>query len=151
MKLAEALQERADLNKRIEQLHSRLNANAIVQEDVPAAEDPTSLMEELERCLMRLQSLQVSINRTNVATQTAQGNLMALLCQRDRMAKQLAILRDVTSSASNIAQRVSRTEIVLRSAIDVQEMHARLDSLSHEYRLLDNCIQAANWATELAE
>lgn len=151
MKLAEALQERADLNKRIEQLHSRLNANAIVQEDVPAAEDPTSLMEELERCLTRLQSLQVSINRTNAATQTAQGNLMALLCQRDRMAKQLAILRDVTNSASNIAQRVSRTEIVLRSAIDVQEMHARLDSLSHEYRLLDNCIQAANWATELAE
>ncbi len=151
MKLAEALQERADLNKRIEQLHSRLNANAIVQEDVPAAEDPTTLMEELERCLTRLQSLQVSINRTNVATQTAQGNLMALLCQRDRMAKQLAILRDVTNSASNIAQRVSRTEIVLRSAIDVQEMHARLDSLSHEYRLLDNCIQAANWATELAE
>ena len=32
MKLAEALQERADLNRRIEQLSSRLNSNVLVQE-----------------------------------------------------------------------------------------------------------------------
>ncbi len=32
MKLAEALQERADLNRKIEQLKSRLNNNVLVQE-----------------------------------------------------------------------------------------------------------------------
>ena len=32
MKLAEALQERADLNKKIEQLRSRITSNALMQE-----------------------------------------------------------------------------------------------------------------------
>ena len=35
MKLAEALQERADLNRRIEQLRDRLENNALVQEGRP--------------------------------------------------------------------------------------------------------------------
>lgn len=34
MKLAEALQERADLNKKIEQLRSRITSNALMQEGV---------------------------------------------------------------------------------------------------------------------
>ena len=39
MKLAEALKERADLNIKIEQLRSRLTANALVQEgEKPATE-----------------------------------------------------------------------------------------------------------------
>ena len=38
MKLAEALQERADLNRRIQQLQQRLNSNAIVQEGGRPAE-----------------------------------------------------------------------------------------------------------------
>ena len=32
MKLAEALQERADLNKKIEQLRSRITSNSLMQE-----------------------------------------------------------------------------------------------------------------------
>ena len=44
MKLAEALQERADLNRQIEQLRSRLSHNAIVQEGEGPAEDPGDLL-----------------------------------------------------------------------------------------------------------
>ena len=40
MKLAEALQERADLNRNIEQLRSRLRNNVLVQEGEQPAEDP---------------------------------------------------------------------------------------------------------------
>ena len=40
MKLAEALQERADLNRRIAGLSSRLADNALVQEGERPAEDP---------------------------------------------------------------------------------------------------------------
>ena len=42
MKLAEALQERADLNRRLQQLQQRLANNAIVQEGEQPAEDPKS-------------------------------------------------------------------------------------------------------------
>ena len=42
MKLAEALQERADLNRQIEQLQARLYNNAVVQEGEKPAEDCSS-------------------------------------------------------------------------------------------------------------
>ena len=48
MKLAEALQERADINRSIEQLNSRLNNNILVQEGEKPAEDPMKLKNELE-------------------------------------------------------------------------------------------------------
>ena len=43
MKLAEALQERADLNRRIEQLNSRLYRNSKVQQGRNPEEDPAEL------------------------------------------------------------------------------------------------------------
>ena len=48
MKLAEALQLRGDLQKRLEQLSSRLYNNATVQEGEAPAEDPAALLEEYE-------------------------------------------------------------------------------------------------------
>ena len=46
MKVAEALQLRADLNRRIAQLGERLNANALVQEGESTPEDPKALLRE---------------------------------------------------------------------------------------------------------
>ena len=57
MKLAEALQERADLNKRISDLQGRLSQNSLVQEGERLNEDPTVLMQELEAAIARLQQL----------------------------------------------------------------------------------------------
>lgn len=54
MKLAEALQERADLNRKIEQLKSRLNNNVLVQEGEQTAESPEQLKQELDSSLERL-------------------------------------------------------------------------------------------------
>ena len=50
MKLAEALILRADLQKRLEQLRQRLILNAQVQEGEQPAEDPESLLRELDEC-----------------------------------------------------------------------------------------------------
>jgi len=68
MKLAEALQERADLNKKISDLRGRLNQNSLVQEGERPNEDPTVLMQELEAAIARLQQLIKDINLTNCAT-----------------------------------------------------------------------------------
>ena len=57
MKLAEALQERADLNRQIEQLKFRLANNAITQEGEAPAEDPGQLLERLDRSVARLEEL----------------------------------------------------------------------------------------------
>ena len=68
MKLAEALQERADLNKKISDLRGRLNQNSLVQEGEKPNEDPAVLMQELEATIARLQQLIKDINLTNCAT-----------------------------------------------------------------------------------
>ena len=57
MKLAEALQERADLNRRIQQLQGRLNSNAVVQEGERPPENPQELLRELDGCIAQLEAL----------------------------------------------------------------------------------------------
>ena len=68
MKLAEALQERADLNRSIQQLESRLSANAITQEGEAPAEDPRDLLAQLDRSIDRLEELTAAINLANSRT-----------------------------------------------------------------------------------
>lgn len=65
MKLAEALIQRADCQKRIAQLKSRLLSNAKVQEGDAPAESPENLLAELERSSTELVDLIKRINKTN--------------------------------------------------------------------------------------
>ena len=67
MKLAEALILRADCQKRIAQLKSRLLVNAKVQEGDAPAETPQELIAELGRVSTELLDLIKRINRTNSA------------------------------------------------------------------------------------
>ena len=83
MKLAEALQLRADLQKRLAQLHDRLCENAMVQEGEKPAEDPVALLAEFEDCAAQLEDLMARINRTNSETHTEYGTLTELLARRD--------------------------------------------------------------------
>ena len=65
MKLAEALQERADLDRRVQQLQQRLENNAMVQEGESPAEDPAELLAELDGCTGALEQI-VEIGRAHV-------------------------------------------------------------------------------------
>ena len=73
MKLAEALQERADLNRRIEQLNSRLYRNSKVQQGRNPEEDPAELISELDGCISRLEHLSAKINICYCNTKTPDG------------------------------------------------------------------------------
>jgi hypothetical protein len=68
MKLATALSERADLQRRIEELGGRLNRNAKVQEGEKPSENPNELLEELNKNFARLEELIARINHTNNVT-----------------------------------------------------------------------------------
>ncbi len=149
MKLAEALQERADLNRRIQQLQQRLGNNAIVQENEKPIEDPKALLEELDRCIASLEDIITRINLTNCRTQVDGESLTALLARRDALKLKLGAYRDLAYRASQVGQRASGREIKLLSAVSVPQVQTEVDALARELRLLDNSIQAANWATEL--
>ncbi|MDE7003204.1 MAG: DIP1984 family protein [Oscillospiraceae bacterium] len=149
MKLAEALQERADLNRRIQQLHQRLSNNAIVQEGESPAEDPAELLAELDGCVQNLESLITRINLTNCRTSVDGVSLTALLARRDALKLKLSAYRDLAYNASQLARRATHTEIKVLSAVSVKDVQAQADALAKDLRQLDNAIQAANWAADL--
>ena len=149
MKLAEALQERADLNRRISQLCSRLENNATVQEGETPAGDPAELLIELDACIARLQELMAAINLTNSRTLVEGRSLTELIAERDCLNLKLQSYRRVVDSASCLSQRAARTEIRILSTVDVRAIQKQVDDLSARLRRLDNTIQENNWRTEL--
>ena len=150
MKLAEALQERADLNRSIEQLSSRLASNALVQEGETTAEDPSELLTQLDAAAARLEELMARINLTNCKTLDADGvSITELIAKKDCLRLKLNAYKTLAYEASQTARRASRTEIKVMSAVDVRRLQKEVDRLSAELRRTDNAIQALNWSTEL--
>lgn len=149
MKLAEALQLRSDLQKRIYQLQERLNQNATVQEGEKPAEDPVALLSELDGCIAQLEELMERINRTNSQTVTAGGTLTALLAKRDCLKIKVGVYREFLHQASGLSRRATRSEIKILSTVSVQDYQRQVDQMSAQLRQVDGIIQAANWTTEL--
>lgn len=149
MKLAEALQERADLNRRIEQLKTRLDNNALVQEGEQPAEAPTELLAELDGCVARLEQVIAQINRTNCAAVVEGKTLTQLLARKDALVLRLGAYRSLVNTASLTARRATRSEIKILSTVNVKDAQKKVDEMAKELRLLDNKLQQANWTTEL--
>ena len=120
MKLAEALQIRADLQKRIAQMPMRLNNNAKVQEGSSPSENPQELLDELNRLLEQLEQLVVKINIANSRV-----------------------------VADDLTPRHTLTEIRVISTVNVAELRKKCDALSKELRELEIKIQSLNWTLEM--
>jgi hypothetical protein len=152
MKLAEALVLRADAQKRFQQLKERLVQNALVQEGDTPAEDPRSLLEQLERVAADLTALIQRINRTNTSTIIEEGRSMAdLLAARDVLGMRQALYRDLAKAAAVRRDRYGLTEIKFVSTISIAAMQRQADEIAQEYRALDTRIQQFNWQTDLLE
>lgn len=152
MKLAEALILRADAQKRVEQLRQRINSNAQVQEGETPAEDPQALLTEFEGVTNQLARLIRQINLTNVATKLDSDLTLAdALAERDILKLRHSVYIGLAQAAAGQQMRYSRSEIRLRSTVNVAEIQAQADQVARTHRELDTQIQAANWLTDLIE
>ena len=152
MKLAEALILRADCQKRIAQLKSRLLTNARVQEGDKPAETPKELLAELDRVSAELLDLIKRINRTNCATLFAKRRTISdALADRDVLALQRAAYTELAQAAAITQGRFTRSEVKYISTINVAEIQKRADETAKNYRDLDARIQELNWQTELVD
>ena len=151
MKLAEALNERVDIQRRIAQLESRLIDNAKVQEGEEPAERPEDLLAELDGLFSRLEELMSKINWTNSQTIQEGHTMTQLLARRDCLTRKIGVLRSFLQSASATVSRATRSEIKIKSTVSVAKMQKQVDGLSKELRELDSAIQALNWTTNLME
>lgn len=153
MKLAEALINRADAQKRIQQLQARLARNAIVQEGEQPAEDPLELFAELDRVIAQLTQLVKQINRTNSAIRFDDGRTLTdALADRDALMTERTALNSVLNALNSQNQfRYSRSEIKAVATVDVRTIQQRIDDLARDYRQLDAAIQQINWQADLIE
>ncbi len=149
MKLATALSERADLQRRISELSGRLNNNAKVQEGEEPAENPLALLEELDGCLARLEDLIARINKTNNETKAGDRTLTDLIARRDCLKQRVSILRSFLDECSEKVSRYSKAEIRILSTVPVAEMQKQVDGYSKQLRETDELIQELNWTTDL--
>lgn len=149
MKLATALSERADLQRRIAELGTRLNNNAKVQEGEKPAEDPKALLEELNRNFVRLEELIAKINHTNNVTEFEGKTLTDYIAKRDCLKQKISMMRSFLDRSSEKVARYSKTEIKIMSTIEVADIQKEVDKLSKELRETDETIQELNWTTEL--
>jgi len=151
MKLAVALQERADLNIKIGDLKARINRNVLVQEGEKPREDPKDLKKELDTCINRLEYLIAAINKTNCETKVDGKSITELLARKDVLEVKSAAYRDIVYVGSSNTDRARNTEIKIVSVINVKAWQKEADEIAKEIRLIDNKIQETNWTTELVE
>lgn len=151
MKLAVALQERTDINRKIEDLKKRLKSNVLTQEGESPEEEPNSLKCELDSTIERLGALIAKINLTNSQTLVDGKSLTELIAEKDSLQLSINAYKEVVDVANQKTYRSRNTEIKIKTTISVVEWQKRVDSLSKELRLLDIKIQETNWKIDLIE
>lgn len=149
MKLAEALNLRADIKKRMSQLNMRLQRNALVQEGEQPAENPTVLLKELDELSAQLEELILRINLTNAKTLSNGKTLTELISHKDTLRIKIDIMRSFLDEASRKVSRGTASEIRVLSTVNVSELRKQVDDLEKDFRETDVKIQALNWNAEL--
>ncbi|MBQ3385160.1 MAG: DIP1984 family protein [Erysipelotrichaceae bacterium] len=149
MKLAEALQRRADLNREIDQLESRISNNMLVQDGEKPNEKPSDLFNELNSKLEELNDLIARINLTNAVVKAEGKTLTQLIADRDVLARKIAVYKSAVYQASLNTSRARNTEIKVLPTINVQSFQKEIDRMSRQLRETDNAIQSTNWTQDL--
>jgi len=151
MILGEALNRRADLQKRIAQLQERLRANVLVQEGDEPPESADELLAEVSSLCDELERLIAQINHTNASTKLSTGETVTEgLARRDVLELRQGTLRTAVRAATNDGfSRYSRSEIRMVRQIGVSDIQRQLDTLAKQQRELDTRLQEHNWTTSL--
>ena len=149
MKLAEALQRRADLNREIDQLESRLTSNMLVQEGENPNESPKDLFKELNNKFAELEDLMTHINLTNAVVKVGDKSITELIAKRDTLSKKISVYKSAVYQASLNTSRARNTEIKILPTIEVKSFQKEIDKMSRELRETDNLIQSTNWTCDL--
>lgn len=149
MKLAEALQRRADINREIDQLESRISNNMLVQDGESPNEKPSDLFNELNNKMDELDDLITRINLTNAVVKVNGKTLTQLIAEKDVLTRKIAVYKTAVYQASLNTSRARNTEIKVLPTINVQSFQKEIDRMSRQLRETDNAIQSTNWTADL--
>lgn len=152
VKLAEALAERAEATRRVEQLRARVVSSARYQEGEAPAEDAAQLLAEAGEVLSALETLIRRINRTNATVEMGpDGTLTDALARRDVLRLRHSVVTAAAGSGERGYGRQLRSELMMLSALPVAELRGQADVLAREIREVDVRIQRTNWEVDLLD
>ncbi|KOG75564.1 MULTISPECIES: DIP1984 family protein [Streptomyces] len=156
MKLAEALAERAEAARRVEQLRARVVSSARYQEGETPAEDAAELLAEADEVLATLETLIRRINRTNAAVDMGRhGTLTDALARRDVLRLRHSVVTSAADAAAGTGERgygrQLRSELLTLPALPVAELRRQADLIAREVREIDVAIQRTNWEADLLD
>jgi len=148
MKLAEALLQRADLQRKIDQLTARILPNLIVHNQANPQEDPTKLLAKLREAVKQFEQIVVKINNTNIQTRLPDGrSLMEGLAQRDALKLLQEKMRQVRQSSVIHSHGYNNQTTTLKFT----SIQSEIDQIGRAFREIDTIIQGLNWSTDLIE
>ena len=156
MKLAEALIERADAQKRLAQLRNRATSVARFQEGEQPVENAAELLAAGRQLTSDIERLIAAVNRTNAATELEPGvTITDALAQRDALAMRRRLVTEVANAAAGSDDghwgRQLRSELRYVTPVPVVDLRREADDLARQFRELDTRLQAANWTVDLIE
>jgi len=146
MKLAEAMMQRADLDKKVSILGARLNDIALINKNYALEDEPKHLFEELNKSMKALSELVYRIHVTNMETIDNGTTITAMLTKEEILKMRINTLIRIKESAS-IDSRFDKT--IYTILINKAELQKELDECKSQLEKLDMKLQQLNWQTEL--
>jgi hypothetical protein len=153
MKLAEALLERARLQRQNRELVKYIEENL----RLPEGEDPTGDPEELFRLydkkMERLEELVRRINKTNCLTEMTSGRTLTdAIAKRDCLTSQVRVYNEIYKKLTeHYSGRYGENYVKYLRHADHKALKDNIDCLSQELSDLDTAIQGKNWTVDLLE
>ena len=161
MKLAEALIERAELQRENARLLERIKDNSMSQEGDAPAEAPVELIAQYERNMDRFLTLVKKINATNSEASFGDGmtnseasfgdgmTISDAIAVRDCLGAKHRAYKTMYDATTISVSRYNQNEIKFVRHTDPKEIQSKMDIVAREYRELDTKLQALNWAVDL--
>ena len=150
MKLAEALLRRADMQKKLASLKSRIAENVKVQDGDTPSENPNELLRQANQVMSELYALIDHIHRTNaIAVMPDGATMLSTLVKRDELAERHRLLQTAIDNAKTEADRYSHREIKWQKVIEPVKLQKQTDDIAVKLRNLNIQLQAANWQIDL--
>ena len=142
MKLAEALQEKSRLKKKIYALRGNLEQTAPAKAKPDGS--PKKLLRELNESLDRMEYLSAAIQHTNELIKVNGRTVTQWISGRDILFYRLELYKELLRQADDAENRSP-------ADLNLSELQAETDRMLWEIRHLDNLIQKTNWTKDLIE
>jgi hypothetical protein len=155
LKLAEALIERAALQRQNRSIVRHIDENVRLPEDEEPAVLVENLIEQYEANMLRLSDLIKRINTTNCMTEMDGGTITDAIARRDCLNSQINAYNGIYATVTSHEQHGrsgfggSDPRVKYIRHLDSKKLKDRIDHLSQEFRLLDTALQGMNWTVEL--